>query len=167
LTERSAIRILSVDDHPFLREGIAAIIANQPDMILVSQARTAAEAIQNHREFRPDVTLMDLRLPDLNGIDAMVTIRAETPEVRIIILTTFGGDAEIKSALHAGARGYLLKSMPPKELVDVIRYVHAGETYVPTAFTAQQEKPESAQPQDSRELGAMRRALNLFLRKKI
>jgi DNA-binding NarL/FixJ family response regulator len=164
LTEHPAIRILSVDDHPFLREGIAAIIENQPDMILVSQARTAAEAIQNHRDFRPDVTLMDLRLPDLNGIDAMVTIRAETPEARIIILTTFAGDAEIKSALDAGARGYLLKSMPPKELVDVIRYVHAGKTYVPTTFTTHQEVP--VQPQASREQGAMRRALNLFLRKR-
>jgi len=165
--EHSAIRILSVDDHPFLREGIAAIIDNQPDMILVSQARTAAEAIQNHRDFRPDVTLMDLRLPDLNGIDAMVTIRAESPDARIIILTTFSGDREIKSALDAGARGYLLKSMPPKELVDVIRHVHSGKCYIPTTFMAPVEDPEIAQPKIKGEPGAMRRVLNLFLRGRI
>src|ERR1700740_985115 len=98
------IRVLSADDHPLLREGIAAIIDAEADMTLVSQASTAAEAIQMHREFRPDVTLMDLRLPDLSGIDAMLAIRADSPNARIIILTTFEGDVAIQRALQAGAR---------------------------------------------------------------
>ena len=127
MTETAQIRILSVDDHPLLREGIATIINNQPDMTLVSQATNGTEAIQYHREHRPDVTLMDLRLPDLSGIDAMIAIRAESPEARIVMLTTFEGDVEIQRALEAGARGYLLKNMPPSELVQVIRQVHAGK----------------------------------------
>ena len=124
---RHAIRVFSVDDHPLLREGIAAIINSQPDMQLVAQASTGREAIQQFREHRPDVTLMDLRLPDISGIDAMIAIRSEFPEARIVMLTTFEGDVEIQRALAAGARGYVLKSMPPKELVDVVRQVHAGQ----------------------------------------
>jgi DNA-binding NarL/FixJ family response regulator len=166
LTDQPAIRILSVDDHPFLREGLAAIIENQPDMILVSQACSAAEAIQSYRDFRPDVTLMDLRLPDFSGIDAMVTIRAEAPAARIIILTTFANDADVKKALHAGARGYLLKSTPPAEMIDVIRYVHTGKTYVPHALAIPQQAG-GREPVDRRESGAIRRALNRFLRKRI
>lgn len=131
------IRILTADDHPVLREGIAAIINNQPDMVVVSQAGNGREAIQMHREHRPDVTLMDLRLPDMNGIEAMIAIRAEVPEARIVILTTFEGDVEIQRALQAGASGYLLKNMPQKQLADAIRHVHAGKRRVPAELAAQ------------------------------
>lgn len=127
MTAESRIRILSVDDHALLREGIAAIINHQPDMLLVSQASGGKDAIQQYREHRPDVTLMDLRMPDLNGIDALLAIRAEFPDARIIILTTFENDVESRRALQAGACGYLLKSVPPNQLIQAIRHVHAGE----------------------------------------
>jgi DNA-binding NarL/FixJ family response regulator len=122
------IRILGVDDHPLLQEGIAAIIRNQPDMMLVAQASNGRDAIQQFGRHQPDVTLMDLRLPDMSGIDALIAIRSEFPDARIIILTTFEGDVEIQRALEAGASGYMLKSMPPKDLVERIRQVYAGQS---------------------------------------
>src|SRR3989454_9557411 len=129
--EAVKIRVFSVDDHPLVHEGIATVIRNQPDMSLVAEAVNGREAVQRFREHTPDVTLMDLRLPDISGIDAMIAIRTEFPEARIIMLTTFEGDAEIQRALEAGARGYLLKTTPPSDLLDIIRHVHAGRKRVP------------------------------------
>lgn len=137
MTDESRIRILSVDDHPLLREGLATIINNQPNMELVGQAANAQEALQQFRLHRPDVTLMDLRLPGKSGIEAMIDIRSEFPEARIIMLTTFDGDAEVQRALEAGARAYLLKSMPPRELVEAIRQVHAGRQLNPREIATQ------------------------------
>jgi DNA-binding NarL/FixJ family response regulator len=136
MTEPAKIRIFSVDDHPLLHEGIATIIRNQPDMLLLAEASTGHEAIQLFRVHQPDVTLMDLRLPDMSGIDATIVIRSEFPQARIIILTTFAGDVEVRRALEAGARGYVLKSMPPRDLAEVIRQVHAGKKRVPPEIAA-------------------------------
>src|SRR4051794_17305573 len=136
MNDQTKIRVFSVDDHPLLREGITAIIDNQPDMSVVAQAATGSEAIQMFRQHQPDVTLMDLRLPDVSGIDAVIAIRAEFPEARIIMLTTFEGDVEIQRSLKAGARGYMLKSTPPKDLVEMIRHVHAGKKGIPQQIAA-------------------------------
>jgi DNA-binding NarL/FixJ family response regulator len=127
MSHPSPIRVLAVDDHPLIQEGLAAVINQQPDMTLVADAFTAAAAIAVFRTQRPDVTLMDLRLPDMSGVDATAAIRAEFPEARIIILTTFAGDVEIRRALDAGARSYLLKSARSNEIVRAIREVHGGK----------------------------------------
>jgi DNA-binding NarL/FixJ family response regulator len=120
------IRILVVDDHSVAREGIAAVIHNQHDMLLVGQASTGAEAIRHFRESKPDITIMELRLPDLCGIDTMLAIRSEFPHARVIILTVITGDFQVQRAIDAGADAYILKSIPTSELVDVIRRVYAG-----------------------------------------
>jgi len=121
------IRILTVDDHALVRDGIAGLISVQPDMVMVGQACDGREAIQQYRSLRPDVTLMDLQMPEMNGIEALINIRNEFPEARVIVLTTYAGDVQILRALKAGAQAYLLKNTLHKELLDTIRAVHAGK----------------------------------------
>ena len=121
------IRVLTVDDHPVVRNGIAGLVGDQADMVLVGEASNGREAIQQFRTHKPDVTLMDLQMPELNGIDAIIAIRAEFPQARVIVLTTYTGDVQIVRALKAGAQGYLLKNLLHKELLDAIRSVHGGK----------------------------------------
>jgi len=125
-----AIRVLAVDDHALLREGIASLLAGQTDMTLVGEASNGREAIQQFRAHEPDVTLMDLQMPEMNGLDAIIAIRGEFPEARIIVLTTYAGDVQVLRALKAGAHGYLLKNTLHKELLETIRAVHAGKKFL-------------------------------------
>ena len=124
------IRILAVDDHPLVRRGIANLVADQPDLSLVAEASNGREAVQQFRAHHPDVTLMDLQMPEMNGLDAIIAIRSEFPEARIIVLTTYTGDVQILRALKAGAQAYLLKNSLHKELLDAIRAVHSGKKTV-------------------------------------
>jgi DNA-binding NarL/FixJ family response regulator len=152
----SLIRILAVDDHPMLREGIAALLSNQPDMKLVAEASTGSEAVEQYRKHRPDLTLMDLQMPDMDGIQAMVAICSEFPEARIIILTTYKGDVQVLRALKAGARAYLLKSLLRKELLDTIRAVHAGQKRIPPEVAAELADHAIEDTLTSREIDVLR-----------
>ena len=131
------IRILLADDHPVLRQGIQALAADERDMEFVAEASNGREAIEQFRKHRPDITLMDLQMPDMNGIDVMLAIRNEFPDARFIILTTYAGDVQVSRALKAGARAYLLKSFLRKELLDTIRAVHAGQKRIPSDLATQ------------------------------
>src|SRR5229473_2064235 len=131
------IRILVVDDHPLLRQGLAALVGGQADLRIVGEASNGREAIQQFRAHQPDVTLMDLQMPEMNGLDAMIAIRGEFPEARIIVLTTYAGDVQVLRALKAGARGYLLKNSLHKELLETIRSVHAGKRALSTEVSYQ------------------------------
>jgi DNA-binding NarL/FixJ family response regulator len=156
MKEQSVIRVLSVDDHPLLHEGIAALINNQPDMTLVAEAFNGTDALKQFRQYLPDVTLMDLRLPDISGIDSMISILREFPAARVIMLTMFEGDVEIRRALESGARGYLLKTMPPKELVEVIRRVHKGRKHIPAEIAAQLAEHLGEETLTTREIEVLR-----------
>jgi DNA-binding NarL/FixJ family response regulator len=136
-TSPSLIRILAVDDHPMLREGIAALVASQSDMKLVGEASTGREALEQFRKHRPDLTLMDLQMPDMDGVEAMFAICSEFPDARIIVLTTYKGDVQVLRALKAGARAYLLKGLLRKELLETIRAVHAGQKRIPAEVAAE------------------------------
>src|ERR1700685_2475259 len=131
------IKVLSVDDHALLREGIAALVNAESDMKLVAEAANGQEAIEKFRIHRPDVTLMDLQMPALNGIEAIIGIRSEFPNARVIVLTTYAGDVQVLRALKAGARGYILKGHVHRELLDTIRAVHAGQKRIPPEVAAE------------------------------
>src|ERR1700761_1152449 len=133
----SLIRILTVDDHPLLRKGIAALVNTEPDMKLIAEVSNGQEAIEKFRSHRPDVTLMDLQMPGLNGIEAIDRILSEFPDARIIVLTTYSGDAQVLRALKAGARAYILKRQAHRELLDTIRAVHGGQKRIPADLAAE------------------------------
>ncbi len=151
------IRILTVDDHQLLREGIGAVLESQEDMTIVAEASNGREAIESFRRHRPDITLMDLRMPDMSGIEAIAAIRGEFPNARIIVLTTYSGDAQAAAALKAGAAGYLLKNLVRKELIETIRIVHAGKRRVPPEIATEIAEHVADDSLTQREIEVLRR----------
>ena len=150
------IRVLSIDDHQLMREGIAAVLAREPDMQVVAEGADGEQAIALYARHRPDVTLLDLQMPRLGGLDALKQIRANDPQAQVIVLTTYGGDAQAVAALKAGASGYLLKTSLLNELVDTIRRVHAGQRYVPPEMSMQIAAHAADEPLTVREIEVLR-----------
>jgi DNA-binding NarL/FixJ family response regulator len=152
VNEPAKIRVLSIDDHPLVREGLAALINSQTDMGIVGQGATGAEAIKLFHELQPDAALMDVRLPDMSGIDAMITILSASPRARVIMVTSSEGDVEMERALAGGAKGYILKSMPPRDVLEAIRKVHAGKKAIPPEIAAQLANHMSDETLTAREI---------------
>jgi DNA-binding NarL/FixJ family response regulator len=150
------IRVLSVDDHPVVREGIAALLKRQADMELIAEGSNGREAVELFRQHQPDVTLMDLQMPEMGGIDALSAIRGEFPEARIIVLTTYAGDVQVFRALNAGAKGFLLKGLLRKELLETIRAVHAGQKRLPTEIAAEVAEHATDDALTPREIDVLR-----------
>jgi DNA-binding NarL/FixJ family response regulator len=157
IAQHEVIRILTVDDHQLLREGIVAVLERQEDMSVVGQAGSGREAIESFRRLRPDVTLMDLRMPDMSGLEAISAIRTEFSSARIVVLTTYAGDVQAAAALRAGAAGYLLKNLVRKELVETIRTVHAGKRSVPSEIATEIAEHVADDNLTAREIEVLRR----------
>jgi DNA-binding NarL/FixJ family response regulator len=157
LSGRQQIRILIVDDHPILREGVAAVLGCEDDMSIAGEAANGIEALEKFRALGPDITLMDLQMPGMNGVETIKVLRKERPDARIIVLTTYSGDMQASKSLKAGASGYLLKSMLKDELIETIRVVHSGRRRVPPAIAAEIAEHLSDEPLSDRELEILSR----------
>ena len=156
MSQPAAIRVLIVDDHAIVQQGLAAMIGNEPDMMVVGQAGDGQEAIDQYRQLQPDVTLMDLRMPQVGGVEATMAIRAEFAHARIIILTTYDGDEDIYRGLRAGAKGYLLKDAEPDELLNAIHIVYSGQQYIPPHVGAKLAQRMNNSELSERELAVLR-----------
>lgn len=167
MSERARISVLVVDDHPLLREGIAAVLLGQPDMALVGEAGDGREALLQYRRLQPDVTLMDVQMPEVNGIDAIQAIRQESPAARIIVLTTYEGDVLASRAIKAGAAGYLLKGMLRKDLLDTIREVHAGKRRIPPDIAMAMAQHHADDGLTPREVEVLQRVASGHANKKV